>query len=122
MTMTVCVYTGEWHSSDYKILEPRPSDNYMLGGFEAWRKELWGSDVIRSLNLKLLPALSRGEWVHAEGKALDIFESDVRTVQANAKLITQHVQIDEYSIMATTNRYLEAIARARSVDGGVVIW
>ncbi len=124
MTMRIEVYTGKWDSQNWaiKILEPRPGDNYMLGGFDAWRNELWGSEAINSLNLKLLTALSTEEWVHAEGEALSMFEADVKAVQAQAQLITKNVCIDERSIMITTNRFLEAIARARSVDGGILIW
>lgn len=49
-------------------------------GFERYRTELWGTDVIRSLGAVLIPRVSSGEEVFIEHSELDALEREANTI------------------------------------------
>ena len=119
MGMRVSVYKTNVETGKWEILNSEVGD--ALVGSEATRTELWGTEVIRSLGLKLLPTLAYADLEVAGHQILDL-EVEVNAVQDNVALIASHVPLDEYSILAITRNILKAIDRAKKVEGGVVIW
>ncbi len=109
------VETGEWGGT----LDSEMGDS--LAGSESTRTELWGSEIINSLGLKLLPTLTHKN-IEVEGSEMLELEAEVNTVQDNVALIASNAPIDEYSILAITRNILKAIDRAKKIEGGVVIW
>jgi hypothetical protein len=92
-----------------------------LAGPEDARQELWGSEVIKELDLKLLPKLQTDN-LFCDGSDLDMLEQEILLVKAKADLIASRVRFDSWTILAIAKNILKAIQRAKAIDGGVVIW
>ncbi|MBA3870739.1 MAG: hypothetical protein H0X30_16490 [Anaerolineae bacterium] len=119
MGMRVSVFKKNVETGEWEILNSDVGD--ALAGYEATRNELWGTEVISSLGLKLLPTLAYAD-LEVEGNQILELEAEVNAVQDNVVLIASNAPIDEYSILAITRNILKAIDRAKKIDGGVVIW
>jgi hypothetical protein len=120
MGMQVRVYKGQFGTSEWEILD-EPEWGKCLAGPEASRWELWGSAVVQSIGLELLPILVNDN-LHLSGEELDKLEKELELVEGNAKEISQNAPIDEYSLLVITNNIIRAIERARNINGGVIIW
>ena len=120
MGLVIRVCRGKPFTEGWEILYDDESDS--LGGPEASRQRLWGSSIVESLGLKLMPVLSTGFMMYACGEQLDELEAEMRIIRENAAEISPLVHYNEYSIFAITNNILKAIARAREIDGCVLIW
>jgi hypothetical protein len=119
MTLSVHAYTRD-AAGNMMFVEPTGSSKD-LAGFEAFRTTFYGGNTARSLGLRLLPLLSeRDLYVEAE---------DLLRLKEEAILILQHIELfsAEASVVSDVLRVrveniLDAIDRAQSVHGSVVIW
>jgi hypothetical protein len=65
-------------------------------GFERWRWQLWGSEVVRSFSCVLLPSLEHGD-LYAEGANLDRLEAEVSLLLQHVELIVARTGIEASS-------------------------
>jgi hypothetical protein len=116
MTLLVNVYRYE-ESGEMIILEPN-NHSEELAGFESYRNTFYGSQVAKSLGLQLLPTLANTN--------LYVESQDLINLQLEAELILQNmflfIGIDAETIQFRIHNILKAIAQAREIGGGVVIW
>ncbi len=66
-------------------------------GFERWRKQLWGSEIVRSFSCVLLPSLEK-EDIYAEGADLDQLEGEASLLLQHVELIAAHTGIEAYHV------------------------
>lgn len=118
MSLSVKVYTGKF-GTKWEILKSDIGDD--LAGSESHRKELWGSPIIKTLDLQILPTLEHSNIFVDEEQLLEL-ESEVKIVQQNANIIAANAPIGEYSISVIANNIMKAISRAKDINGGVLIW
>ena len=67
-------------------------------GFEAWRAQVWGSEVVRSLHCQLLPSLEKGD-IYAEGADLDQLEAEALLLLQQVNLIASRTRTMEYRLL-----------------------
>jgi hypothetical protein len=66
-------------------------------GFEAWRGQVWGSEMVRSLRCRLLPSLEKGD-IYAEGADLDQLEAEASLLLQHVELLAARTGIMEYRV------------------------
>ena len=117
MTLTVNAYKREGEKTSFVEVDYSET----LAGIEICRTALWGHEAARSLGLTLLPSLAETDiWV--EGDDLDRLEWEVQTILANLGRLEKETGCGADYIQVRSGNILRAIARARGVGGGVVIW
>lgn len=98
-----------------------------LAGFESYRDDFYGSEVLQSYGCKILPKLAEGD-IYAEGPELDILEREVRMLLDKLPALTAALGAsdkeaqDHYGFRL--NNILKAVEKARkhpSGQGGVYI-
>jgi hypothetical protein len=90
-------------------------------GHERTRVGLWGSPCLVSLCAPLLPSLAEGGLYVAQ-LDLDLPEADCVLVMNNLAAISAATDYGDEYIADRVGNIQDAIARARAVDGRVVIW
>ncbi|MFI7010560.1 hypothetical protein [Streptomyces sp. NPDC050145] len=104
-----------------------PDDVYQSGGFESWRKTVWGSDLVRSLGARLLPQLSADD-LYAEADQVPRLLDEVALVREHLDTVargTRHPrEVEEHrDQIAHRLRIIEASChKALEIGGGVLIW
>lgn len=95
-------------------------DGKESAGFEVSRNDLWGAPIMIELGLTLLPSL-RNNNIFASGDDLDVLEHEAQTILKNVELISQHTKyFTEYIVLRTPN-FINAVEKAREVNGTVII-
>ncbi len=118
MSLDVSVYYRDELTGDRKEVPLR----YSYFGGESTRKTLWGAAILRQLGLKLLPELGNGAWLNIEGPELDQLEQEAHIILDNLELIAQRTQYEHTWMFGEYMRnLLNAIAKAREINGGVSI-
>jgi hypothetical protein len=121
MGLKVNVIKGEFMTATWEILESELGEN--LAGSESSREEIWGSTIMKSLGLHLLPQIAdKYKFFYVSGTQLNELEQELKTVREKAGDISSHVRIDEYSLLVITRNILKAVDRAKQIDGGILIW
>jgi hypothetical protein len=70
-------------------------EDSLAAGFEKWRWQLWGSEVVRWLSCVLLPSLEK-ENICAEGAYLDQLEAEASLLLQHIEFITVRTGIGAY--------------------------
>jgi hypothetical protein len=92
-----------------------------LGGVESTRLELWGAEIMAQLGLVILPRLKEEAIVIIKDNDLDIAETEALTIQENLNSIAFHTGYDKEYIVARTNNVINAVRKAKELDGHVFI-
>lgn len=66
-------------------------------GFERWRTQLWGSEIVRSFSCVLLSSLENGD-IYAEGADLDQLETEASLLLQHVELIAARTGIGAYHV------------------------
>jgi hypothetical protein len=119
MGLKVRVYTGQFGTAEWKLLDSEVGEH--LAGPESTRQELWGSVIMRSIGLELLPTLATNN-LHLSGHELGKLENELKLVESKANEISAYTNIDEYALLVIIKNILKAIDRAKEINGGVLIW
>ncbi|WP_026127734.1 hypothetical protein [Nocardiopsis lucentensis] len=113
-------------NGDRRVLDV-PEGYSDLAGFERWRTAVWGSEVVRSLGARFLPALAdAGLWV--EPDQVPAFLRECALLRENLGRIaagtrperTVGEHREQFSVRSA--HIEDAAGRARALGGGVVIW
>jgi hypothetical protein len=97
---------------------------YHLMGFESFRQELWGTDIMKALGLELLPSLGDGAYLVLDTpEQIAQLEHEAELIRDNIDKVLQALGPDlVYSLERTYLRNLfNAVTVARSVDGEISI-
>ncbi|GAA4574810.1 hypothetical protein [Planotetraspora kaengkrachanensis] len=98
-----------------------PQDASDLAGHERTRTVVWGSPVVRSLGARFLPSLADSDlWL--EPDLLDDFAAECAMLLGHLPAIAAETGWRDDYIRHRLGNMTDAVARARSVDGGIVIW
>jgi hypothetical protein len=93
MSLIVYPYTRDPFAGKMKDL----TKDLQSAGFEAWREQVWGSEIVRSLRCRLLPSLEKGD-LYAEGADLDQLEAEALLLLQNVALIASRTGTMEYRL------------------------
>jgi hypothetical protein len=121
MSLSVHVWVvDETEPGKVRVLAAPPGAS-TLAGFEATRTKLWGSPVVRSLGVSLLPQLAEGDlWVSND--QVEAFAAECALVLANRAAIASASGYDEDYIESRLTNMVDAARRALDAHGGVVVW
>lgn len=124
MSLLVHVFTrtadGDFELED-PTDDPTLKSDPTLGGFESWRRNVWGSKFIIGLGAKFLPELGRSD-LYVENEDLDQFEAECTMLLEYCGQIANDTSILQECIHQQLRIYLNAARTARAKAGGVVIW
>ncbi|MFE6889633.1 hypothetical protein [Streptomyces sp. NPDC057694] len=125
MSLLVEVFVRD-PDGEMRILDV-PDDVYQSGGFESWRKTVWGSPTARSLGARLLPLLAIDDlYVEAPDVPALLAEVDLlRTHAAELARATARVCTSEQQRRGIEQRLRiieESCRKALEIGGGVLIW
>jgi hypothetical protein len=105
-----------------KIVFLDPDDgSHELAGFESFRHSFYGGQAARALGLRLLSSLATCD-LYVEGDELLLLQTEVQCVMEKIDLFTSEANKDHERLDFYIQNILDAIARARNAQGGVVIW
>ncbi|MGC0329273.1 hypothetical protein RKD23_002263 [Streptomyces sp. SAI-170] len=125
MSLLVEVFVREPDGS-MRILDV-PDDVFQSGGFESWRRTVWGSDLVRSLGARFLPVLAE-ENLEVEAGQVPEFLREVALLRAHLDSIAQGTEhprtVEEHrGHIEVRLRIIEDSAhKALEIGGGVLIW
>ncbi|MFD8566115.1 hypothetical protein [Streptomyces sp. NPDC059639] len=124
MSLLVEVFVRD-RDGEMRILDV-PDDVYQSGGFESWRRTVWGS-AARSVGARLLPRLAVDDlYVEAPDVPALLAEVDLlRTHAAELARATARVCTSEQQRRGIEQRLRiieESCRKALEIDGGVLIW
>lgn len=91
-----------------------------LAGVERTRTMLWGSEVVTTLGARFLPRLAH-EALWISNTELDDFAKECKLLLEHAQLLGKATPWDEVYISRCLRNFIEAVASARQVGGGIVI-
>ena len=111
--------TREQQLQRWRECNPNPGKD--MAGPESYREELWGSEAVCTLGCVLLPTL-REKNIYAVGEQIDQLAQEVNFIRVNSALISQQTRCEEDRLEHYLTNIMDAIERARSIGGGVVIW
>ena len=119
MSLSVYTYQIDQDTGEYK---GSIGDGQMAGG-ESWRSEVYGSTAAKSLGLKILPTLNEPDTAFWQGQEmLDCLESEAVTLLENLVFVAEQSAYEAESIRYNVQNILDAVLKAKEINGGVVIW
>lgn len=119
MSLRVGPFKRDPESGDMQFLKVELGKH--LAGFEIYRQQFWGADVMVELGLKLLPSLGERAWLVVEHDELDNLEQEAHLILQNMHLIAQRTGVDLPHVEGYAQNILHSIGIARTVIGGVSI-
>ncbi len=121
VSLSVDAFVRDQDSGERKYLDVTNPEK-QTAGFERYRTDFWGADVMKSLGLTLLPMLKEQYGLEVEGTALDELEREAETILENITLVSQNTHLTLQDVQFYVGNVLDAIHMARGVRGGVIIW
>ena len=97
MSLTIQFTSKVDHVSINFIENQINNKNNNLFGFEAWRKELWGNEIMKDLKCNFIYSLKSND--------LFVFDNDISLLQKECKTVIENIEI----ISKKTNIETEAI-------------
>jgi hypothetical protein len=92
-------------------------------GGNVWRKKVYNSDAVKSLELTLLPVLINSYLRCAESdEELNALEKDIQILLQNSEWLTAQTGYTQQTLEGIFQNILKAINTARKVQGAVIIW
>jgi hypothetical protein len=125
MSLLVEVFVREPDGS-MRILDV-PDDVYQSGGFESWRRTVWGSDLVRSLGARFLPVLADDN-LEVEADQVPEFLREVALLRTHLDAIAEGTErprgVEEHRDQIELRlRIIEDSAhQALEIGGSVLIW
>jgi len=119
MSLLVNAYT-RGDGGEMVILEPKDHSEE-LAGFEVFRKTFYGGQSARSLGLRLLPVLADAD-LYVEGPDLDALQSEAEVVLQNIDHFVDEAGAEAETLRFRVQNIVNATVRARTANGGVVVW
>ncbi|MFI8242203.1 hypothetical protein ACIF83_33900 [Streptomyces sp. NPDC085866] len=89
-------------------------------GFESWRWEVWGSDVVRSLGARYLPLLN-GDWMEVPTEELPLFLEEVALLRTHLDMIAGVIGLHPSWIEGRPNNIEAATLRAQRLGARILI-
>ena len=111
--MSLLIFAYRIDETDHVQELPGQESTHQLGGFEVDRRNIYGSDVARSLGLTLLPTLLTDD-LYATGDDLDKLEREVDHLMENVHLFGD----DAERVTSKLANIRIALSLARAVEGG----
>ena len=125
MSLLVEVFVRE-PDGGIRILDV-PDDVYRSGGFESWRRTVWGSEFVRSLGARFLPVLADDD-LYVEAEDVPEFRREVALLRSRLDELAHGTErpgtVEERRHQIETRlRIIEdSIRKALEIGGGVLIW
>jgi hypothetical protein len=125
MSLLVHVFVLDADGKMQLLEEPRGVSD--LAGFENWRTQVWGSEVVRSLGARFFPALADGDLEVAAGQ-VPAFKDECLLLRENLETIVTQTAAgrtaeEHRNTVSQRLAHIEdAVRRAQAADGGVLIW
>ncbi|MEU1476497.1 hypothetical protein [Streptomyces sp. NPDC005760] len=125
MSLLVEVFVRE-PDGKLRILDV-PEGVYQSGGFESWRKTVWGSEFVRSLGARFLPVLAADD-LYVEAADVPEFRREVALLRSRLDEVAEGTQrprtLKEHRDDLDTRLRIieESIRKALESGGGVLIW
>lgn len=97
---------------------------YQLMGFEVFRQQLWGTEIMKALGLELLPSLGDGAYlVIKTPDDITRLENEAHLIRANLNKLREVLGPDKANELEKTYlpNIINAIAVARSAGGEITI-
>lgn len=91
-----------------------------LGGFESWRTEVWGSDLLRARGAVFLPTLA-GADLYVEADELPEFRAECGALLADAENLARELNVSPAMLKHRLQNFLDAAVRADPAHGCVYI-
>ncbi|MFI9154744.1 hypothetical protein [Streptomyces sp. NPDC053367] len=104
-----------------------PDDVYRSGGFESWRRTVWGSEAVRSLGARLLPVPAEEDLVVEAAQVPELLR-EVAVLRAHLEVIAGTTERprsagERRDQLELRLRIIEDSARkALEIGGGVLVW
>ncbi|MGW0291602.1 hypothetical protein [Streptomyces tuirus] len=123
MSLSVDVFLRE-PDGQWRILDvPEGRDD--SAGFESWRRTVWGSEPVRALGARFLPALADDLEIEAEEVAE--FLREVALLRDHLEAIAENTRrprglAEHRAGLVRRLRKEVAALHARMIDGGLLIW
>lgn len=118
MTLSIGVLTFD-EAGNMTIHDVGPGRD--LAGFEVYREQFWGAQIMLELGLELLPRLRDGIWLWVEQPDLERLEREAEIIIQHSAEISAATLVEEHKVLWYANNLLNAIAIARTVNGIVDI-
>ncbi|KAB2853643.1 MAG: hypothetical protein F9K46_18055 [Anaerolineae bacterium] len=120
--MTIGIFVLVKDQTTGEFIDVETDSSKMLFGFYSHRGALWGSDLVRSLGLVLLPKLlDIGDLHLTTHDEFDLFEKEIRIIEKNIDIIAVDAGDQPKYIMHYVKNALEAISKARELNGTIMI-
>src|SRR5262249_42497493 len=119
MSLLVNVYTRS-DVGEIVILEPNDHSEE-LAGFEVFRKTFYGGQTARRFGLRLLPVLAEGD-LYVEGRDLEVLQTEAELVLQNIDRFIDEAVAEVETLRFRVQNIRNAALRARTVNGGVIVW
>ncbi|MEX0702315.1 MAG: hypothetical protein WD069_09490 [Planctomycetales bacterium] len=119
MSLSVHAYTRD-AAGNMTFVEPNDKSKD-LAGFEVFRTTFYGGNTARSLGLRLLPLLPERD-LYVEGEELSNLKEEAILILQNIESFTAEASAVSDVLRVRVENILDAIGRAQSVHGCVVIW
>lgn len=118
MTLSIGVFTyDEAGNLAHHDLDPGRD----LAGFEVYRTQFWGAQIMLDLGLELLPRLREGIWLWVDQPDLAQLEREARIILEHNVQIAEVTVVEEHKVLWYANNLLNAIELARTINGVVDI-
>ncbi|WP_425886982.1 hypothetical protein [Micromonospora zamorensis] len=125
LDIRVWIPDGDAYAGRQIVVDP-PGTSTGVGA-ESFRYKLWGSAAARRLGATFLPQL--GDITvenHAELQVppdqLDVFEQECVLLEESVERLSAATGYDADRILHYLTNMRDAVARARAVHGGIIIW
>ena len=93
-----------------------------LAGHESTRKSLSGSPSVIRLGARLLPQLASGDLHLEPPDQLDVLRADCQLILDHLAQVAMSTGLDPEYIAYRVTNIRTAVDRARTLNGGVVVW
>jgi len=119
MSLSISIYETDMSSGEPGLptLIDGPAG---LAGVERTRTMLWGSETVTALGARFLPRLAReGLWI--SNAELDDFAKECEILLEHVQMLDTATPWDEDYIARCLRNFIDAVASAKQVGGGIVI-
>lgn len=107
MSLMVYIVSRDQNIDTDELEKQIPSPHDFLFGFESYREEVWGNDIMEQLGCHIIYSLKERD-IYAFDAALQELKRELNVILNNMDIIENKVTVDEYVEFRVKNA-LEAI-------------